>query len=125
MPVLDYSRFRAVTDRMALPYAIASMLVGLGGNVWGAAAAWSIHVYPQGASIHPFRLEAFLFFQAMLTAAIGVGFSLAALMKGRGRVGLIILALAGMHLSLTPYLVSNAVLDHFITKNGLVLSVID
>ena len=118
-PVLDYSR--RARDRMAVACAVVATCVGAGGNVWGGLAAWSLHGVAQGSTIHSFRLEGFLFFQAVITAALGVGFGLAALMKGRGRVGVILLACLGMHLSLTPYLVSNAVLDHIVTKNGLVL----
>ena len=119
MDVLDYSR-RWIGDRMAMPFAIISTCIGVGGNVWGALAAWSLHSYPQGATVHTMGLESLLFLQAMLTALIGVGFGLASLARGRGRVGLILFACAGMHLSLTPLLVSNAVLDHVMNSHALV-----
>ena len=121
MSPLDYSRKVVGRDALAFPFAVGSLCVGIGANIWGALAAWSIHAAPYGATIHPLRLEMFLFFQAMTAALIGVGFALCALFRGRGRVGLILLACLGMHLSLTPYLVSNAVLDHVITRRGLVL----
>lgn len=119
MITLDYSRWGG--QRMAVPLAIISNCIGLGGNVWGALAAWSIHATPHGAEIHTLRLEMFLFAQAMLTAAVGVAFGLASLFKCRGRVGIILLACLGLHLSLMPYLVSNAVLDHIVSKSNLVL----
>lgn len=120
MSVLQYSPTRK-GDALAGPFAIASNCVGLGGNVWGALAAWSIHAIPPGSSIHPLRLEMLLFLLAVLTAAAGVGLALAALFRGRGRIGIVLLACLGMHLSLIPYLVSNAVLDHLVTKHGLVM----
>lgn len=121
MPVLEYSRKLLSRDALAGPFAIVSNCVGVGGNVCGGIAAWSIHAVPQGSSIHPLRLEMFLFLVAMVTALVGVGFALAALFRGRGRVGIVLLACLGMHLSLIPYLVSNAVLDHWVTKHGLVM----
>ena len=121
MPVLDYSRRLLSRDALAGPFAIASNCVGLGGNVWSALAAWSIHAVPQGSSIHPLRLEMLLFLLAVVTALTGVGLALAALFRGRGRIGIVLLACLGMHLSLIPYLVSNAVLDHVVTKHGLVM----
>lgn len=121
MAVLEYSRKLLSRDALAGPFAIVSNCVGVGGNIWGAAAAWSIHTVPQGTSIHPLGLEMFLFAVAILTALVGVGFALAALFRGRGRIMIVLLACLGMHLSLIPYLVSNAVLDHLITKHGLVM----
>lgn len=121
MSVLNYSRSGTASDRLAVAYSVVATCVGIGGNIWGGLAAWSLHNVAPGSVVHSFRLEGFLFFQALITAAVGIGFGLAALMKGRGRIGIILVACLGMHLSLTPYLVSNAVLDHVVTKNGLVM----
>lgn len=121
MSTLQYSHKSSASDRMALACAIISNGVGLGGNVWGALAAWSIHAVAPGSTLSTLRLEGSMFIQAMVTAIIGVGFGLVALMKGRGRVGIVLLACAGIHFSLTPYLVSNVVLDYLVNKNGLIL----
>ena len=120
MNILEYARLRMPTAKLALVYSIVSCCIGLGGNVYGAVAAWSIRSVPTGTIIHPLNLQLLLFADALVTAAVGIAFGAAGLMKGRGHVGLILLACLGIHLCLIPYLVSNAVLDHWITHNGLV-----
>ena len=40
---LPYSPAAASTSRLAAAYAIVSVCVGVGGNVWGALTAWAIH----------------------------------------------------------------------------------
>ena len=123
MSTLEYSSNPVPTAKLAVTYAVVSLAVGVAANVWGAFTAWHLHAATPNMPFASRGLEAYLFFQAMVAAIVGVGFGLAALAQGRGRVGIILLACVGLHLSLTPYLVSNAVLDHVATSMGIELEI--
>ena len=117
---LDYQHPKRTSSVPSLACAFVACAVGLTGNVLGMLAASSLRHVPPGTFIRPMGLAALLFFIALGTAGVGLPLAILALVSGRRRMLIWLVAVVGIALSLMPLFTSRMVWDWIVARRGLI-----